>query len=178
MPLGDDERVRPCDTYRRQPDIAGSCSDAVLPAWMRGVSLNYLGAASSGSGIAPMRFFKRSSGAERGPIPPPRAHNCSRRRRARWSAGALVGVSTALVSSTAMADCAFHAQSRDNIVILDRRTVLLSGSLRPDIVVKTFAPLSRRASVVVIRDSFCSFAKDVLLVDDRLIGVGRVTVLR
>ena len=100
-----------------------------------------------------------------------------RSKRQFWF-GFLLAVAVALGSSPANADCVAHAQNRDRIEVLDRHTLLLSGRLGPDILVRTFATIKRRSTITIVRNSFCSFATDVLIVDGNLIGVGRVTALR
>ena len=91
---------------------------------------------------------------------------------------AVLGIALTLISTSANADCAINAQGRDSVTVLDRRTILLSGGHGPDILIRTLAAVNRRASIAVARNNFCSFALDVLVVDDELVGVGRVTVLR
>lgn len=92
----------------------------------------------------------------------------------------MIGIATALAlpSSVASADCVFLAQAKHDIVLLDRHTVLLTGGLGGDVILKTFAGIDRRSEIIVIRDNFCSFTPSVLLVDGELVSVGRVTVAR
>jgi hypothetical protein len=93
---------------------------------------------------------------------------------------ALIGVAAvlALPSSLANADCVFLAQAKHDIVLLDRHTVLLTGGIGADVILKTFVGIDRRSEISVLRDSFCSFAPSVLLVDGELVSVGRVTAAR
>ena len=91
---------------------------------------------------------------------------------------ALLGIAATVISTSANADCALNAQSRESVTVLDRHTILLSGGRGPDILVRTLAAVNRRAAIAVVRNNFCSFALDVLVVDNEFVGVGRVTVLR
>lgn len=69
------------------------------------------------------------------------------------------------------ADCVFGAKAKTSFTVLDSHTIILSGGYGRRIFIKTFAFLPRNPSLVVLKDSFCSYADDVLYVNEELIGV-------
>lgn len=87
-----------------------------------------------------------------------------------------IGVFFLLVSST-YADCVYFAKSKLSFRVIDSHTLILSGGPGPDILIKTFAFINKTSSVVVLKDSFCSYDSAVLLIDDEVVSVNQVTKL-
>jgi hypothetical protein len=73
------------------------------------------------------------------------------------------------------ADCVINAKSKTKFTVLDSHTILLSGGIGPDIIIKTYAFLSSSSSVTVLKDSFCSFESAVLYVDGATVDANQVT---
>lgn len=83
------------------------------------------------------------------------------RKMAAASAVALT-ISTPLV---AHADCVINARTKTQYRILDSHTVLLSGGVGSEILIKTFSFFSPGSQVSVLKDSFCDYESSVLYID-------------
>ncbi len=82
-----------------------------------------------------------------------------------------------LLSVAAHADCVINARSKTKVTIVDSHTIILSGGIGPDIMIKSWAFFNRFSEITVLKDSFCSYESDVLLVDGQVEDVNQVTKL-
>lgn len=73
----------------------------------------------------------------------------------------------------AHADCVTGAKLALNFTVVDEHTIILDGPQK--IVITSFAFFYPSSSVKVLKDSFCDYASDVLLVDGTAVGVNQVT---
>jgi hypothetical protein len=81
-------------------------------------------------------------------------------------------------SDSAGADCVINAKLKQKFVILDAHTVVLTGGIGPDILIKTFAFFTGRPNLTVLKDSFCSYESAVLYVDGEVVDAQEVKDLR
>lgn len=87
-----------------------------------------------------------------------------------------IGIFCCIASST-FADCVYFAKSKLSFRVIDSHTLILSGGPGPDILIKTFAFINKTSSVLVLKDSFCSYESGVLLIDGEVADVNQVTKL-
>ncbi len=88
----------------------------------------------------------------------------------------LAACATLLALTTpSQADCVINAKSKTTFTRIDSHTLLLQGGTGPDIIIKTFAFIMQSSSITVLKDDFCSFESEVLLVDGDVVDVNQVT---
>lgn len=83
----------------------------------------------------------------------------------------------AFMTSTSYADCVFGAKSKSSYVVLDSRTIMLTGGFGADIIIKTISYINRFSSVSILKDSFCSYERAVLYIDGSVVDANQVTKL-
>jgi hypothetical protein len=84
-------------------------------------------------------------------------------------------LATFALTLTAHADCVSSARSYMSFRVISSDTLVLTNGPGPDIQVQVWgAFLTSTSRVRVIRDSFCSFDKAVLLIDGHIIDVREV----
>jgi hypothetical protein len=81
------------------------------------------------------------------------------------------------LTNYAFADCVYGAKDKTKFAKVDSRTLILSGGYGSDILIKTYTYISYSPSVVVLKDSFCSYDSNVLLIDGEVADVTQVTKL-
>ncbi len=81
------------------------------------------------------------------------------------------------IAGSAYADCVYFAKSKLSFRVIDSHTLILSGGPGPDILIKTFAFINKTSSILVLKDSFCSYDSGVLLIDGEVAAVNQVTKL-
>lgn len=77
--------------------------------------------------------------------------------------------------SIAYADCVYGAKSKSSYVVLDSKTIMLTGGFGSDIIIKTYSYITRYSSISVLKDSFCSYENSVLYVDGNVVDASQVT---
>lgn len=80
------------------------------------------------------------------------------------------------VVTVAHADCVFGAKNKTSYVVVDSNTIILKG-YGSDILIKTYSYISSFSNVMVLKDSFCSYGSNVLLIDGSPASVSDVTSL-
>ncbi len=86
----------------------------------------------------------------------------------------VAAVLAAALSVCAHADCVTGAKMMTSYEIPDPNTIVLSNGSQT-IVIKTFQFMYDTGRVIVLKDSFCSFANSVLLVGDQVVNAQEVT---
>ena len=74
----------------------------------------------------------------------------------------------------ANADCVIGAKSKTNFQIIDSHTILLSGGIGKNIIIKTFSYFTNNSTVTVLKDSFCDYENAVLYVDGDVVDAQQV----
>lgn len=79
--------------------------------------------------------------------------------------------------TSAHADCVINAKEATRFQVLDSHTIILSGGIAGQILIKSLDFFSRTSSVTVLKDTFCDFDSDVLYVDGETVDVQQVKQL-
>ena len=79
--------------------------------------------------------------------------------------------------NNALADCVFSAKDKTKFSRLDNHTIVLSGGIGSDMILKTYCFIYQSSSVTVLKDSFCSYEGAVLYVDNQVCDVNQVEKL-
>ena len=79
--------------------------------------------------------------------------------------------------NNALADCVFGAKDKTSFNRIDNHTIILSGSIGSDMILKTYCFIYQSSSVTVLKDSFCSHESAVLYIDNEVCDVNQVDKL-
>ncbi|MBB3257680.1 hypothetical protein F4827_002545 [Paraburkholderia bannensis] len=83
-----------------------------------------------------------------------------------------------VIAATAHADCVLNAKQATNFQVLDNHTILLSGGIAGQILIKSFAFFHPSSRVTVLKDNFCDFESSVLYVDGETVDAQQVKQVR
>ena len=75
---------------------------------------------------------------------------------------------------TAFSDCIFGAKNKTSFEILSSNSLLLTGGIGSNILIKTFCFTNSFSNISVLKDSFCSYESSVLYIDDEVCDVNEV----
>ena len=95
----------------------------------------------------------------------------------RFVSGGLAAVIAMACSMPSFAGCVNNAKSEQSFVVLDSHTFVLQGGAGPDILIKTFAFLTRYSEVTVLKADFCSDDNSAIYIDGDLADLRNVEKL-
>lgn len=86
-------------------------------------------------------------------------------------------VASLAVSQNAYAGCVISAKSKTSFTVLDSHTIVLTGGVGNNILIRTFSFIYSSSTVTVLKDDFCDFDSAVLYIDGEVADVQRVETL-
>ncbi|MGS0976160.1 hypothetical protein [Burkholderia glumae] len=77
-------------------------------------------------------------------------------------------------SATSHADCVVGQQSATSVIVLSSNVLLLSGGYAGFTLVKSLTPIYRGANFAVVKDSFCDFDSNAIVMNNQPLTIQQV----
>lgn len=89
----------------------------------------------------------------------------------------LLAIALSLFAGSAHADCALNVKTKTHWEKIGDRVIILKGGIGPDILVEFLSYVGSTSQLVVLKNTFCSFERNAILVDNRIGQISNVSNL-